>query len=258
MRGEILERKEGFFSDMEAECVLESIVVSGIEVDIFKSSSDPKIGVFLLHGRTSKRHDLKSIAQGIVKRGSHIVVFSIDQRNHGSRLVDKLRNETWSNGNPTHHLDMWSIQLGTMKDVEFLIEMFPLYGYALKEWGVCGISLGGHVSLLLAGYCDKIKYCVSVIGSLDFMTLINGRRPEDVTFSNEFIQLVDKYNAIKTLRNSKCDILMLNGSLDELVPRYSNIQHDLIPGLVYKEFEIGHAVNSEMIETIYTYFEKNN
>ena len=41
------------------------------------------------------------------KRG--LVAISFDQRNHGTREVNSLANETWRDGNETHAQDMFSI-----------------------------------------------------------------------------------------------------------------------------------------------------
>lgn len=37
-----------------------------------------------------------------------LIAVSFDQRNHGSREVDKLSNEAWRSGNPKHAQDMFS------------------------------------------------------------------------------------------------------------------------------------------------------
>lgn len=38
-----------------------------------------------------------------------LIAVSFDQRNHGTRRVSKLANESWKQGNPTHAIDMFSI-----------------------------------------------------------------------------------------------------------------------------------------------------
>jgi hypothetical protein len=52
----------------------------------------------LTEGRVDSRHQNKGL-----------IAVCFDQRNHGSREVDKLRNEAWRSGNPNHAQDMWSI-----------------------------------------------------------------------------------------------------------------------------------------------------
>jgi hypothetical protein len=38
-----------------------------------------------------------------------LIAVSFDQRNHGGRLVDKLANEAWRQGNTRHAQDMYSV-----------------------------------------------------------------------------------------------------------------------------------------------------
>jgi hypothetical protein len=52
-------------------------------------------------------------------------------------------------GNETHAQDMYSILAGTAQDVSMLIDYLPSYIFTLAEhdvvdWGVAGVSLGGH------------------------------------------------------------------------------------------------------------------
>ncbi|CAI4215723.1 unnamed protein product [Parascedosporium putredinis] len=49
--------------------------------------------------RRSARPDSTAASRGLV-------ALAFDQRNHGSRLVDELANESWKKGNETHALDM--------------------------------------------------------------------------------------------------------------------------------------------------------
>ena len=65
----------------------------------------------------------------------------------------------WVNGNPCHAQDMYSILSGTAHDVSMLIDYLPSYLFPnddreITQWGVLGVSLGGHtVWLCLArGY----------------------------------------------------------------------------------------------------------
>jgi hypothetical protein len=55
---------------------------------------------------------------------------------------------TWTEDNPTHAQDMYSILSGTANDVSMLIDYLPSYLFPTEErdieWGVMGGSLGGH------------------------------------------------------------------------------------------------------------------
>lgn len=82
-------------------------------------------------------------------RSIGLIAVSFDQRNHGSREIDKLANETWKSGNERHAQDMYSVFHGTTTDVSLLIThlasyVFPMSEHIITENMVCGVSLGGH------------------------------------------------------------------------------------------------------------------
>lgn len=59
----------------------------------------------------------------------------------------------WKLGNPTHAQDMYSILAGTASDVSMLIDylpsfLFPNDEHEITDWGVMGVSLGGHSAWL--------------------------------------------------------------------------------------------------------------
>ena len=73
----------------------------------------------------------------------------VDQRNHGSRLVDPVANADWRSGNEQHAQDMFSSYHGTQLDTSQLITYLPAYLFPRDEHliidhMVLGISLGGH------------------------------------------------------------------------------------------------------------------
>uniref|UniRef100_A0A0W0FKC6 Peptidase S9 prolyl oligopeptidase catalytic domain-containing protein n=1 Tax=Moniliophthora roreri TaxID=221103 RepID=A0A0W0FKC6_MONRR len=76
-----------------------------------------------------------------------------DHRNHGHRLIEERANQGWngdqSKSNSKHAIDMYTMQAGTARDISFLIDFLPAYLFPngetkIAEWGVAGISLGGH------------------------------------------------------------------------------------------------------------------
>ena len=92
------------------------------------------------------------------------LVCTFDQRNHGDREVDRrakyrllwlslMFSLDWKLGNPTHAQDMYSILAGTASDVSMLIDylpsfLFPNDEHEITDWGVMGVSLGGHSAWL--------------------------------------------------------------------------------------------------------------
>jgi len=52
----------------------------------------------------------KRISEGRAGKSSKgLIAVAFDQRNHGSREVDKLANEAWRQGNERHAIDMYSV-----------------------------------------------------------------------------------------------------------------------------------------------------
>jgi hypothetical protein len=139
-------------------------IIGGIATHIYglenvTSSSSVDI-VFLLHGRTRSWQDnvpwarrLISLSQSSNPKRSLLAV-AFDARNHGDRLVDESKNLGWAQGNDSHGLDMYSIEIGTAQDVKFLITMLPVFLFPegktrVENWLVAGVSLGGHETYMV-------------------------------------------------------------------------------------------------------------
>ena len=96
-------------------------LIGGIEVDVYgKTELLPNVRdvacLWLLNPRLCCRQDMKPIADAVIahwKKQNNsdigIIVAAFDQRNHGSRLINSLSNESWRDGNPRHAQDMFSI-----------------------------------------------------------------------------------------------------------------------------------------------------
>lgn len=79
--------------------------------------------LWLMHPRLDSKEDMAGVATEIVdhwnrklqssqKKGAKrrgLIAVAFDARNHGSRLVDALANETWRTGNERHAQDMFSV-----------------------------------------------------------------------------------------------------------------------------------------------------
>lgn len=73
--------------------------------------------LWLLHPRLQTQASMAPLAAQAIhywnsKRGNRskgLIAVSFDQRNHGSRLVDKMANEAWRQGNVRHAQDMYSV-----------------------------------------------------------------------------------------------------------------------------------------------------
>ncbi|KAJ8328773.1 hypothetical protein QVD99_004520 [Batrachochytrium dendrobatidis] len=231
------------------DCLIEEQAVGGIPITIVRSCVDQHLQqsdvavLFLLHGRKEpiKRYveHAKTLVNAMTKqdnaRSLGLVVVLFEQRNHGSRLVSAVANESWSTGNPTHATDMWSIQYGTAKDVSFLMDVLPMHLSAtmsVHRWGVAGVSLGGHSTLLAAVHEPRLDVAVSIIGCGDYASLMVPRAQASglsisaescECFPSSLVQILtrlDPVNNVHKLDNQK--LLILGGGLDAMVPPSAN------------------------------------
>jgi pimeloyl-ACP methyl ester carboxylesterase len=110
-----------------------------------------------------------------------LIAVSFDQRNHGSREVDKLHNEAWRQGNPTHAQDMFGCFHGTSTDTSQLITHLESYiltdanGPRIDQHFVLGISLGGHAAWHCILSDPRITAAVVGIGCPDYTRLMADR-----------------------------------------------------------------------------------
>ncbi|KAG0700574.1 hypothetical protein DFH29DRAFT_1054643 [Suillus ampliporus] len=148
-----------------------TLVVGGLVVDVYShpSVTDPNIPIhalFFLHGRygSTQHRDVvttvKAIfdvnyksADGASPRTKDLIIIAFDHRNHGTRLVNQHHNSRWRENpvknNDQHAADMYANQTGSAQDVSFLIDHLPSFLYpsgerTIVEWGMGGVSLGGH------------------------------------------------------------------------------------------------------------------
>lgn len=161
-----------------------SHTIGGIALNIYNldhiSTSTNEVAVlFFLHGRFGSSQDkstLNAITTVISHANAHqeagkkdLVVVTLDQRNHGSRLVNMERNRAWKDNfpgfdflsakraeeldNPSHASDMYAIQTGTARDISSLIDflagtLFPAGERTISAYYLAGVSLGGHATWL--------------------------------------------------------------------------------------------------------------
>ncbi|KAF7289889.1 hypothetical protein MIND_01363600 [Mycena indigotica] len=218
-----------------------TIVVAGLHIqtyttDDFGSSAKPVVALFLLHGRMGSSQDghIQALASGLLaaSRSTHnkdILVITFDQRNHGTRLVDKVYNLDFET-NPNHAIDMFAIQqiVGTAKDVSFLIDFLPAYIFphgerTVDKWGVAGISLGGHSAWLSGAFDPRIQIVIPMIGCPDYFALIHPRAASKGIaaapphFPATFVKVV-RDNSPKVAQFEGKRVLVLSGEIDRLVP----------------------------------------
>jgi pimeloyl-ACP methyl ester carboxylesterase len=193
----------------------------GLQFDFIESSKPTLKIIILLHGRKQSRTEFTTKYHKLItsiNTDFHIVI--LEQRNHGDRLIDSMQNESIK-ANPNHPLDMYAIQLGTMADIKFIIEMLPIYHKKFYKFGLVGFSLGGHVALL-AGWMEKVEVVVSICGSSNYFELMESRNVELRQFPG-LLSIVKLYDPINNLQKYvEKHLLLLGGGLDRLVPTKTN------------------------------------
>jgi pimeloyl-ACP methyl ester carboxylesterase len=96
-------------------------------------------------------------------------------------MVDKLHNEAWRQGNPTHAQDMFGCYHGTATDCSQLIDHLPSYifsdpsGPRITTHYVLGVSLGGHAAWHCILSDERIRAAVVGIGCPDYTRLMTDR-----------------------------------------------------------------------------------
>lgn len=86
-------------------------------LDELASSAKEVAVLWLLHPRLQVQSIMAPIAAASIhdwngrsaSKSKGLIAVSFDQRNHGTREVNPLANESWKKNNPTHAQDMFSI-----------------------------------------------------------------------------------------------------------------------------------------------------
>ncbi|KAK3114881.1 hypothetical protein LTR53_006339 [Teratosphaeriaceae sp. CCFEE 6253] len=140
--------------------------------------------LWLLHGRGDTMDSMGYTAAGLLgawhkKRipgQKSLIAVCIDQRNHGSRMIDNVANVSWKQGNPTHGPDMFNTFSGTASDLSLLIGQLPQYLPSKIAEHICGgVSLGGHATWQLLVTEPRIRAGLVVIGCPDYIRLMTDR-----------------------------------------------------------------------------------
>jgi pimeloyl-ACP methyl ester carboxylesterase len=170
--------------------------IAGITVSILGLSSIPPSCtsltiLYLLHPRLQSASTMLPIGSHILtswsthqfslpathpSKSAGLLALTFDQRNHGSRLVDAVGNDSWRDGNPRHAQDMFGVYNGTAVDVSLLIDHVGSYiaedfqGVmpGIERNLVLGVSLGGHAAWQVLFAEPRVEAGVVVIGCPDY------------------------------------------------------------------------------------------
>ncbi|KAK0223016.1 Alpha/Beta hydrolase protein [Armillaria fumosa] len=270
----------------------QAFAIGGLEVKVLsrheETDSKPAFVLFVLHGRYGHCEDqnVTSIVRGLLQeKGSNtrrkLYIVTFDHRNHGHRMVDPKANDGWSEvatkNNDQHAIDMYSLQTGTAKDVSFLIDFLPAYMFpeqerTIADWGVTGVSLGGHSTWISLSQEPRLTIGIPIIGCPDYLTLISARADkfgislEKSSYLPDsllaLIQRSDPASTEYTSGNSSNPflgkkILVLSGADDLLVPWSASepFVNGLVVGengvkRVFVQEGVGHKCTPEMVQQL--------
>ncbi|WVO15427.1 hypothetical protein L204_103085 [Cryptococcus depauperatus] len=156
--------------------------IVGLELKVYgleeiRTSDRPLVVMISCHGRMNSQKDMKYFAQGILgeissknRNGQYrdLVVVTLDQRNHGTRTVDRTANLAFD-GNFRHLVDMTATVHGGVHDVQLVMDfigayLFPNGERVIEEFVATGISLGGHVTWKLLHDDPRVRIGIPIIG----------------------------------------------------------------------------------------------
>ncbi|KAI5848786.1 Alpha/Beta hydrolase protein [Tricharina praecox] len=133
--------------------------------------------VHLLHPRLQTSSYMTPLACSILDAAiSPTICISFDQRNHGTRSIDPIRNEAWRQGNDTHAIDLLASYAGTARDLAGVIDFLSAYlGRKVERHIVAGVSLGGHAAWIAVTQDPRIEAAGVIIGCADYCALMRHR-----------------------------------------------------------------------------------
>ncbi|KAG5637971.1 hypothetical protein H0H81_002415 [Sphagnurus paluster] len=208
-----------------------TLVIAGLEVHVYsaapiiqrKQSTKELVVFFLLHKRYDSVAHVDPIARSLIEltngNARDLLIVAFDQRNHGKRLFNPKRNEP---NERLHAVELYATQTGTSRDITFLIDLLPTFLYPddelhpIVEWGVAGISLGGHATWIsLANALYDITSTIR--GGQANVPLKRPRFPENFRVA---LQVLDPPYLVRGGENPFLGkrILVLSSRDDKLVP----------------------------------------
>ncbi|TVY21453.1 hypothetical protein LARI1_G000587 [Lachnellula arida] len=186
--------------------------IAGILADVYGldevSPSSKSIScLWLLHPRLQTKQIMGMVASTSISdwnqrapgdRKVGLIAVAFDQRNHGTREVKAIANESWKSGNETHAQDMFrylfgfpvsndlvltgiSIFHGTALDTSLLIDHLGSYVFnepdspPIEQHMVMGVSLGGHAAWQVLFNDPRVMAGVVIVGCPDYMRIMTDR-----------------------------------------------------------------------------------
>jgi pimeloyl-ACP methyl ester carboxylesterase len=238
--------------------------VAGLEVAIFgrEQNAGGPVAIFA-HGLTGSLQTTFNDCRAAAARG--IIAISLEQRNHGRRIVDVRRNLRQSH--PGFYTDLFGICVGTAHDVRLIIDLLDsAMGIQTDRIGMMGTSLGGYTTLMTMALDPRICVGAPVVGMADLRhvareaAILEGLNPDEVeeAFSPALRAAMARYEpALRPEAFADRPLLLLNGEEDTVVsPEANRVFHQaLLPHYTHPERlvlhiepEAGHGVTADMQE----------
>lgn len=198
--------------------------VSGIPVIYIEPDAvkEKRIALFL-GGLGSTKETLVSYLKDIAKRG--FIALAFDNYGHGERGVE-TRNEIFARvfGNMRKH--GWRILGETARDAGKVIDWAIAYFKASQDVRMGGISMGGDISIALAGLDKRITKVLTIVSTPDWLRpgmheivrpdeLMDPGKPDDISQT-----LYDEFNPMTHLERYVNDpkIRAILGERDNHIP----------------------------------------
>lgn len=254
------------------------LTIGGLRIYIYGVSTlegySGKVDVlYMFHGRTNSYESMEACAYYILaqreKFARPLLCVTFDMQNHGERVLDAKKNESWSENNSTHGMDMGTIIDLSVQDAIMVMNYLPSYfqGYTFENFAT-GISMGGHACYRLAiAAPEKIKGIIPLLGCADLCTLLLNRYAEWKERPSDDPQLIDSFSSLhshlllqdRQVKESfplHIKVFALFGKEDKLVPaEYSTATLSAIKQrgnevLTYFEAGTGHKTTEPMLEQV--------
>ncbi|MDD4069116.1 MAG: acyl-CoA thioester hydrolase/BAAT C-terminal domain-containing protein [Candidatus Izemoplasmatales bacterium] len=226
---------------------------------LYKNTPKDKPIVFFFHGFGGDK-EYGAGGKDITLASMGYTVIVLDAYEHGERRT----NEYKELDNSQRQAMIIDTEINTAHDAikvyDFLVEDSKISSE--MPLAVYGVSMGAAIAFYLSTIFDKVKSVVSIVGSPSFVDFYSYKQevysfPKD----NQFYDRLKKYQRLDPLLNYKLfenkKVFMSVGLRDKIVPMiYAKKLSSLIE-CEYREYDLGHESNPEMLSDSYNFLDKS-
>lgn len=235
-----------------------TVAGTALKMDLYRPEGDAKVPVVvMIHGGawiSGKREDVADLCEWVARSG--LAVANIDYR-----LSPKFR---W----PAHLEDCQAA-------VRFLRQNAATYNLSTEKMGTCGVSAGGHLSLLLGmrdtvekgttdypGQSSRVQAVFNIFGPVDVTQDFNPATASMVSLQvigKDFLKAHDEaveFSPVTYVKKGVAPVFTLQGLADPLVPpiqasrlseAYTKVGEQCVTYLVPK---LGHTIDMKNLECV--------